>query len=73
MAIIQGLSNDIINKLNDKAREVYYNNDFVSFNRVYNLLIVETNWQTLTEIFINIFWTKTFEEAIGHTIKKPLG
>ena len=52
---------------------MHYNNNSVIFNRVYNLVIVKTNWQTLTGISIDVFWTETFEEAIGYAIGKPLG
>ena len=40
---------------------------------MHNLAIVETNWQTLTGIFINVFWTETFEEATGRAARKSLG
>ena len=53
--------------------DVYYNNDSVTFNRVYNLAIAETDQQTLTGISMDVFWTETFEKAIGHAMGKPLG
>ena len=52
---------------------MHYNNNSATFNRVYNLVIAETDWQTLTGIFMDVFWTKTFEKAIGHIIGKSLG
>ena len=53
--------------------DVYYNNDSATFNRVHNLAIAKTNWQTLTGISIDVFWTETFKKAIGHATGKPLG
>ena len=52
---------------------MHYNNNFVIFNRVYNLAITKTDQQTLIKIFIDIFQTKTFKKAIGYTARKPLG
>ena len=52
---------------------MHYNNDFAIFNRVYNLAIAKTDWQTLTGIFTDVFQTKIFKETTGHTIEKPLG
>ncbi len=40
---VQALGNNIINKLNNRAADIYYNNDSATFNRVYNLVIAETN------------------------------
>jgi len=51
---------------------MYYNNNFTTFNKVYNLVIVKTNWQTLTGTFIDVFQTKTFKETTSHAIGKPL-
>ena len=51
---------------------MHYNNDFVTFNRVHNLAIVKTNQQTLTGTSMDVFWTKTFEEATGCAVGKPL-
>ncbi len=53
--------------------DIYYNNNFATFNRVYNLAIAKTDWQTLTRISIDVFQTKTFKEAISHAAGKPLG
>ena len=53
--------------------DIHYNNDSITFNRVYNLVIAETNWQTLTRISTDIFQTKPFEEATGRAAGKPLG
>ena len=52
---------------------MHYNNDSATFNRVYNLLIVETDRQTLTGTSMDVFWTETFEEATGCAMGKPLG
>ena len=69
---VQALSNDIVNKPNNRAADVHYNNNSITFNRVHNLVIVETDWQTLTGTSMDVFWTETFEEATGHAIGKPL-
>ena len=73
MATSIALGNNIINKPNNRARDMYYNNDSATFNRVYNLMTVKTDWQTLTGTFTDVFWTKTFEEATGRATGKPLG
>ena len=39
----QALGNDIINKLNNRAADIHYNNNSVIFNRVHNLVIVKIN------------------------------
>ena len=68
----QALGNDIVNKPNNRTGDVHYNNNSVIFNRVHNLPIVETNWQTLTGTSTDVFWTKTFKEATGRTAGMPL-
>ena len=68
----QALGNNIVNKPNNKTANMHYNNNSVTFNRVHNLMIIETDWQILTGTSIDIFWTKTFEEATGHTAGKSL-
>jgi len=53
--------------------DMYYNNDSITFNRVYNLVTIKTNWQTLIKISTDVFWTEIFKEATGCAIGKPLG
>ena len=40
---VQALSDNIINKLNNGAADVHYNNNSTIFNRVHNLVIVKTD------------------------------
>ena len=39
----QALDNNIVNKPNNGAADVHYNNNFATFNKVHNLAIIETD------------------------------
>ena len=41
--LTQALGNNIVNKPNNKATDIHYNNNSVIFNRVHNLTIVKAN------------------------------